>query len=74
MVFTNFCIREGRVLKACTREGRFFGDKCVLERVGFFKEFVSTRVTFWHYVPVFLWYQTFWTSEIVSIYIEDFNG
>ena len=35
-------------LKACTREGRFFGDKCVLERVGFFKEFVSMRVILQH--------------------------
>ena len=44
MVFTIFCTREGRVLEACTGEGRVFGDKCVLERVGFFKEFVSKKV------------------------------
>ncbi len=37
MVFTNFCAREGRVLKACTREGRVFSDKCILERVWFFQ-------------------------------------
>ncbi len=40
MVFTNFCTREGRVLKACTREGSCtregmdFGSKCVLMKVG----------------------------------------
>ena len=55
MVFTSFCTRVGRVLRACTREGRVFGDmctregrvfddKCVLDRVGFFKEFVSKSV------------------------------
>ena len=37
MVFTNFYTREDRVLKACTREGRVFDDKCVLSRVCFFR-------------------------------------
>ena len=41
----SFCTREGRVLKACTGEGRVT-NITVLERVWFFKEFMSKRVFF----------------------------
>ena len=41
MVFNNLCTTEGRVLNACTREVRFFGEHCVLERVRFFKDITS---------------------------------
>ncbi len=49
MVLTNFCTRVGRVLKTCAREGRVFGEKCILERVGFLKEFVSKGYIFYKF-------------------------
>ena len=49
----------------CTRVGRVFQRICVKE---------SIFANFRRYVPVFLMFPTFWTSEIVSFYIKDFNG
>ncbi len=77
MVFTNFCTREGRVLKACPREGRVFCDKMCTREGRVFQTICVNKgnfATFRCYVPVFLWYPTFRTSEILSIYIKDFNG
>ena len=32
--FLPMSVLDSRVLEACTREGRVFGDKCALERIG----------------------------------------
>ncbi len=55
-VNTKHTTREGRVLKACSREGKVFGYKCVLVSVGFFKECVSKGYNFWKFfgaAPIF---------------------
>ncbi len=76
MVFTNFCTRVGMVLKVCTREGRGFCSQiCTIEGRVFQRICVNEGnfATFQCYVPLLLWYPTFWTPEIVSFYIKDFN-